>query len=294
MPVMACQKDGASGFKWGSSGVCFTGEHARERAEAVGRAVRARKDEKGEELTHAEILKVEEQVTALDAEQFAVAAGILGVQIQKTEVEETPRRHRAMVKKTDEEHRIAWAEVYIPDLPDAHGDFMEAIEVAKTAWRYCASGRTQKCDVRHDNKTDRGMAVVETFVARDPDPDFIPGAWVVGMHIPGDAEWAGVQKGEFNGFSMQARVYQEEVVIDVDLEGRVFKGDTQPGGRGEELHGHGFQVRFDLEGKFLGGETTESTGPGPKHKHEIVRGSVTKAALDHTHRYSFLDSLFGG
>lgn len=280
-----------SGFKWGPSGVCFTGEHARERAAAVGQAVRARKDEKGEELTHAEILKVEQQVAALDAGQFAVAAGILGVQIQKAEA---PQRYRATVKKTDEEHRIAWAEVYAPHVPDAHGDFMEPVDVAKMAWRFCASGRTRKCDVRHDNKTDRGQAVVETFVARDPDPDFIPGAWVVGMHIPGDAEWEGVKKGEFNGFSMQARVYQEEVEIEVDLEGRVFKGDTQPGGAGEKLHHHGFQVRFDLEGKFLGGETTESIGPGPKHKHQIVRGSVTKAALDHTHRYSFLDMLFGG
>jgi len=41
MPVMKCQKDGKPGWKWGQSGVCFTGPNARNRALAVGRAIAA-------------------------------------------------------------------------------------------------------------------------------------------------------------------------------------------------------------------------------------------------------------
>lgn len=39
MPVQKCSKDGKSGYRWGESGVCFTGSDAKERAEAVGKAI---------------------------------------------------------------------------------------------------------------------------------------------------------------------------------------------------------------------------------------------------------------
>jgi HK97 family phage prohead protease len=38
---MKCQKDDESGWKWGESGVCFTGSNGRNRAAAVGRAIHA-------------------------------------------------------------------------------------------------------------------------------------------------------------------------------------------------------------------------------------------------------------
>ncbi len=167
------------------------------------------------------------------------------------------------------------------------------------AWRFAVSGRMKQCDVRHDNKVNRGMAIAETFVARDSDPDFIPGSWVVGMHIPGDAEWEGVKKGDFNGFSIQATVLQKDAVeLDIELAGKTFEGQTfeAPNDSDAGLHVHGFTVRFDGSGQFQGGRTSTDED----HWHEILRGSVTErtAGRDagqkyHVHRYPLLDAIFG-
>ena len=42
MPVTTCEKNGERGFKWGEHGVCFIGPGAREKAEAVGSAIKAK------------------------------------------------------------------------------------------------------------------------------------------------------------------------------------------------------------------------------------------------------------
>ena len=43
MPVLRCQKSGTAGYKWGPSGVCFTGPGAQAQAAKVGRAIAARR-----------------------------------------------------------------------------------------------------------------------------------------------------------------------------------------------------------------------------------------------------------
>jgi hypothetical protein len=46
MPVKRCSKNGQSGWKWGASGVCYTGPDGKEKARQQGLAVlrtRARK-----------------------------------------------------------------------------------------------------------------------------------------------------------------------------------------------------------------------------------------------------------
>ena len=42
MPVQECEADGVSGYKWGPSGKCYTGDDARQKAEEQGAAARAR------------------------------------------------------------------------------------------------------------------------------------------------------------------------------------------------------------------------------------------------------------
>lgn len=53
MPVQECQKDGKSGHKWGSQGVCFIGSDSRARAAEVGRAIFAQE----KRMNRIEILK---------------------------------------------------------------------------------------------------------------------------------------------------------------------------------------------------------------------------------------------
>lgn len=43
MPVMRCQKNGRSGYKWGSQGFCYVGQGAKAKAQRQGRAVEAGK-----------------------------------------------------------------------------------------------------------------------------------------------------------------------------------------------------------------------------------------------------------
>ena len=41
MPVHTCTKDGKQGYKYGSSGKCYTGAGAKTKAAAQGRAINA-------------------------------------------------------------------------------------------------------------------------------------------------------------------------------------------------------------------------------------------------------------
>lgn len=47
MPFMRCQKDGQQGWKWGESGVCYTGPDAKKRADAQRKAIEASKHRRG-------------------------------------------------------------------------------------------------------------------------------------------------------------------------------------------------------------------------------------------------------
>lgn len=39
MPIMKCQKNGKTGFKYGETGACYTGPGAREKARKQGQAI---------------------------------------------------------------------------------------------------------------------------------------------------------------------------------------------------------------------------------------------------------------
>lgn len=199
----------------------------------------------------------------------------------------------AEFKKTDGKLQIAYAEVYAPNLPDAHGDFMVADEIRKMAHDFLRNGFTKKVDVEHDNE-EYGCAIVESFIARDGDPDFIPGSWVAGIHIPDAELWKQVESGEINGFSLQGMGVQTDKTVLLTVPS-VVKGLTMA----DELdgHWHAFEVRFDDENaNFLGGQTLVTFPDDfPAHEHLIKRGTVTEPGGDeddpHVHRFSFVEQL---
>lgn len=188
-------------------------------------------------------------------------------------------------KKADDELQIVWGEVYVPDIPDSDGDFMVRDEIRKMAHDFIRGGRQAMVDVQHDNQL-YGSAVVESFIVRDDDTLFIPGSWVVGVHIPSDEIWGQVKKGELNGFSMQAdaRRVRTQVAVSLPDDG-IVKGDTSE----TAGHSHRFEVVFDEKGNFVGGKTDSVGG----HVHQIKRGTVTEPAGidDHTHRFAVVDGL---
>jgi len=286
--VLECTKDGKRAFKWSENGEAFTGADARERALAVGRALQAQKS-----TTTKSAAEIETLVRSMETNEV--------LQVNALFPDPAPAgpalRQPGIVKKSDDELRIIWSEVYIPDFPDAHGDFMNAEEIRKMAHKFIGQGLTDQCDLQHDNSTSHGMEIVESFIARKDDTVFIADSWVVGVRVNDDALWEQVKSGEFNGFSMQAKVFTKEVEIEVEIPEEVVGQTERPNEQPKTGHRHSFTVRFDENGKFVGGQTTTEEG----HFHRITAATLTGPPIrngvpedsGHVHRYSFLDKIFG-
>lgn len=185
------------------------------------------------------------------------------------------------IKKADAEQQVVFGEIFAPEMTDSQGDRMSAEEIRKAAYLFMAKGRTTRVDTNHD-RTPNGSYVVESFIAREDDPTFICGAWVVGVKVVDTAIWNRIKKGELNGFSLDGLGFRERTVVEVEVP-RYVAGTTQEAAG----HCHRFVVTFAEDGTFLGGATDEVDG----HSHKIVRGTATETAADHGHRYSFAELL---
>ena len=189
------------------------------------------------------------------------------------------------IRKTDTKLQIVFGEVYAPNVPDSQGDFMLAHDIRKMAHNFVRSLKMRKVDVNHDNEP-LEASVVESFIATEEDKIYLTGAWVVGIKIDDDEIFKKVEEGEINGFSMEARVVpiEQEVILEIPP---VIKGETLVNLDEETGHTHKFDIRFNQDGEFMGGETDEVDG----HKHLILRGTSTEKADGHSHRYSFLEAF---
>lgn len=188
-----------------------------------------------------------------------------------------------LVFKADQpEQHLAYGEVYAPDRPDAQGEFMRADHIQKMAHEFVRKGRMQQIDVMHNNQLVDGLCIVESFIARKGDPDFIEGSWVIGMHVPDEDLWSQIKKGEINGFSMEALVTRHPQDVQIDLP-PVVTGMTSK----SEDHEHKFFVSYKDDGSFRGGITDFVNG----HQHKILAGTHTEEVAGHSHRFSSVDVL---
>jgi len=105
------------------------------------------------------------------------------------------------IKKVDQEEQVVFGEVYAPSFPDSQGDFMSSEEIKKMAYNFLRKGVPSNIDVNHTQQPS-GSYVVESFIAREGDPTFIPGSWVLGVKVPDPQVWRMVKSGELNGFSL--------------------------------------------------------------------------------------------
>lgn len=139
-------------------------------------------------------------------EQMQTDMNALVAEFQKQEDAED----RAMFRKFDVDKRLVYAEVYLPDVEDAHGHSMTAEEIEKMAHGFLKNRRSTNIDVNHDNNVDYGCAMVESFIARAGDPDYMPGAWVGVVKVDNDEIWRMVKEGEITGFSFEGMGYVVE------------------------------------------------------------------------------------
>jgi hypothetical protein len=193
--------------------------------------------------------------------------------------------------KFDEELQLVYAEVYSPGRPDSQGHFMGRATIRKMAHSFLAKMRTKQVNLEHgDENVD--AVVVESFIASDNDPVFIPHSWVAGVHIADPALWEGVKSGEINGFSLEGVGIKETKVLEISVPEELLM-TTEPGPNG---HAHTATLHFDEDGNMAEGRT--NTGQDG-HWHLIRRGTITEPAMglqgplddDHTHRFSFMEQL---
>lgn len=188
------------------------------------------------------------------------------------------------IVKLEEELQIVYAEVYVPNVPDSDDDFMTIETVREMAHDFLASGRVTKIDVNH-SREDVEAAVVESFIARKGDPDFIENSWVAGVKIYDSEIWDQVKKGEINGFSLDGIGKAEDTDLVIEIP-EFVKGATDE----VEGHIHAFKVHFGEGGEFLGGRTVDDSD----HVHLIQRGTLTEETNDHAHRFSYVEVYANG
>jgi hypothetical protein len=170
-------------------------------------------------------------------------------------------------KDSDGFERIVFGEVLIPDEPNVFGDFHTEQSVREFAYGFMLNGFG--INHEHDNPDiSNEVSIVESFIARPGDPDFIVGAWVLGVFVGRDDVWQAVLDGEVNGFSYEALVK----FFALDL---IVPNETTRYGRTEPAltdgHTHDFFVLLDLEGRVITGGTTTDHG----HSHTISQHTFT-------------------
>ena len=186
------------------------------------------------------------------------------------------------IKKLDQEEQVVFGEVYAPGFPDSQNDFMSPEEIKKMAYNFVRKGLASNIDVNH-TQMPSGSYVVESFIAREGDPTFIPGSWVLGVKVPDPTVWQMVKSGELNGFSLDGIGVRTPKSLVIEMP-ELLKGETE-GVRG---HTHSFVVKYDQHGNFLGGYTNPALDG---HMHQIVRGTVTEPTNGHAHRFSFVEGV---
>lgn len=174
--------------------------------------------------------------------------------------------------------RIVFGEVLLPYTLNSHGDYHTPESIREFAYSFMVAGFGM--DVQHDevDRSDR-IHVVESFIAREGDPEFIPHSWVLGVMVKDDDIWQQILDGDINGFSWQAlaRFLPIEITTEVS---RTRFGVTEPDVF--DGHTHEYFVILDANGRLLSGGTTETNG----HTHEIRNFTSTENTQGHRHIFN--------
>lgn len=190
------------------------------------------------------------------------------------------KRDAVLAVEGQEFEQYVMCEMLIPDIPNSYGDIYTREAIREFAFEYARQG--YGIDVNHDEQDVTGkVIVVESFIAREGDPDFIEGSWVIGMKIVDPDIWAMVLSGELNGYSYQADCKMLEAVV-IDLRNRVVQGVTEPDP--VDGHTHEYLVVLNNENRPISGGTGETNG----HSHTISTHTITDEAEGHTHRFQVI------
>ncbi|MGK8833738.1 XkdF-like putative serine protease domain-containing protein [Bacillus paranthracis] len=141
--------------------------------------------------------------------------------LTKSEQEPTFEKEVKIIKGEDEEQKLVYGIVYSPgsaddpETHDAHGDFMTAEEIEKSAHNFIAKYRN--IDTQHDFNAGAGE-VVESYVApvdmEINGETITKGTWVLVTKAT-DEIWEDIKDGKMTGYSLagvaETEVIEEEV-----------------------------------------------------------------------------------
>ena len=179
----------------------------------------------------------------------------------------------------DDELQVFYAEVYLPDTPDADNNYMTVEDIRKMAYKYMADP-VATVDLDHDNNP-TSCQVVESFIARAGDV-FTEHSWVIGVHVPDVDLWNAVKSGEYTGISIEASVLMT-AGDEPDAIATVPEYTTGFTAKAAD-HSHTFTVKINEKGKVTG-----TTDVVDGHSHQINHLARTTKAADHYHRFNFWD-----
>jgi hypothetical protein len=193
MPVMACTAEGKPGYKYGDSGKCYTyspgdepgRKEAKRKAHIQGAAIA---ESTGEKVT---------EDKGLDVADVHVA---------------TPKLKKSVdLFKMDDEQRLVYGVVLVPDIEDLQGDICSKESIQEAAHDYLVNSRLVKAQHRAPTDAD----VVECYIA----PCDIPigqgiapaGSWIMVTKIHSGAMWEAIKKGDITGYSIGGTGTREEM-----------------------------------------------------------------------------------
>jgi len=185
------------------------------------------------------------------------------------------------IKKTEPEHQVVKAVVYVAGEIDSDGETMTADEVRKAAWGFLEKRKEKNIDLQHDWK-ESGCYVIESYVTEEETKDFPKDAWVMAVKCT-DEVWGKIKSGLLNGFSFGgvAKTSTRRVLAEVAKE---IIGDTEENLNKDIIpaHKHQFLLHLDRDGNIVRGKTDVVEG----HYHKISYGTATDKELDHSHLIS--------
>lgn len=199
-------------------------------------------------------------------------------------MQSTAKLKRSTVHESGYE-QICFAEVLTPGNPNTYGDLWTLDAIRRAAYMFMENGF--QIDVNHDNvDVSDKIKVVESFIARAGDPDFIVGSWVVGVHVLDSDIWQQILDGEINGYSYEAFLSLTPATLTIQ-DSLNRQGTTEP--YPEDGHTHEFWVVVDANNRPVIGGTSMVNG----HSHVISTHTVTDIAAGHLHRVNIVEGKGG-
>lgn len=120
------------------------------------------------------------------------------------------------ILKKDDEKRIVYGKVLVPNKIDKQYDVIEPEEVERVAHEFLIGfqnpslvGMVEKSEMgyQHQYIGNQDLYVVESWI------DKSDGAWWLGTYVKNDDIWEGVKKGDITGYSIGGKAYRVPVEI---------------------------------------------------------------------------------